>query len=116
MARPKVPGRNQPPQKKAKVVVIATEVSNPRSTRAKVLSTGEKGIDKGKKPLEPSSSSSTSDCMGIDSTHLTTFESEQEANSGSKSSSYESEHADDQLLKRRRAELRSKALHDLVRR
>ncbi|WMV29933.1 hypothetical protein MTR67_023318 [Solanum verrucosum] len=73
MARSKVPGKNQPPQKKAKGVVIA---------------------------------------MGIDSTPFTISESDHEENSGSISPVYEYDHADDQLLKKRRAGLHSKALHD----
>uniref|UniRef100_M1DWU6 Uncharacterized protein n=1 Tax=Solanum tuberosum TaxID=4113 RepID=M1DWU6_SOLTU len=74
-----------------------------------------KGRDKGKQPAKPSSRSSSSDSMGINSTHFTTSECGREENLGSRSPVYESKPSDDQLLKRRRDELRSKALHDPAR-
>uniref|UniRef100_M1DQN3 Uncharacterized protein n=1 Tax=Solanum tuberosum TaxID=4113 RepID=M1DQN3_SOLTU len=53
--------------------------------------------------------------MGLYDIHLTTSESDKKEEVESRTPAYESELEDDQTLQQRRAELRSKALHDLAR-
>ncbi|WMV30546.1 hypothetical protein MTR67_023931 [Solanum verrucosum] len=50
MARPKVPGKYQPPRKHAQVISINEGVSPSRATQAKLPSIGEKG--KGKEHVQ----------------------------------------------------------------
>ncbi|WMV19320.1 hypothetical protein MTR67_012705, partial [Solanum verrucosum] len=74
ITRPKVLERGPKPRKRAKWVVIGEEVSPLRPTRPRP--TQENGWGKGKQLVEPSSSSSSSDNMGVYSTHLITSDSE----------------------------------------
>uniref|UniRef100_M1DRY7 Uncharacterized protein n=1 Tax=Solanum tuberosum TaxID=4113 RepID=M1DRY7_SOLTU len=83
MARPKVPGRNQPPQKRARTIVITEGVALSRATQAKLPPTGVKNTTKGKGPAEQRLAEDSSESMGIYDTHLTTSKSEGEGNSGS---------------------------------
>ncbi|KAH0712201.1 hypothetical protein KY289_008160 [Solanum tuberosum] len=71
MARPKHPIRGPTPRKKEEAVVIALEVTPPHATQSKPTLENVKG--KGKKHVVESSrlSLSSSDNMGIDTTHLT---------------------------------------------
>uniref|UniRef100_M1DPX5 Uncharacterized protein n=1 Tax=Solanum tuberosum TaxID=4113 RepID=M1DPX5_SOLTU len=68
---------------------------------------------KGKKQVMESSSSSSSslDNMGIESTHLTSSESEGEEAAGSKTQVHTLE-SEGGLMNQRRAKLRSKEIHD----
>ncbi|KAG5599771.1 hypothetical protein H5410_031141 [Solanum commersonii] len=111
MARPKVLGKGPQPQKKEKWVVLALEVKTPQSTRAKPPQ--ESGVGKCKKQVVSSLSlsSSSSDIMGINSTHLTTSNSENEKVAGSRTSIHTSP-PDREPLKRRQSELHSKIVHD----
>ncbi|WMV18944.1 hypothetical protein MTR67_012329 [Solanum verrucosum] len=111
MARPKVPGRSQPPRKRARGIVINEGVTPFRTTQAIHPPIGGKGKSKG--PIERTPSEESSDSMGIYATHLTTSESED--NSGDRSPASASEPKDNQTLKTRRAVLHSKSLHDPAR-
>uniref|UniRef100_M1DCP8 Integrase core domain containing protein n=1 Tax=Solanum tuberosum TaxID=4113 RepID=M1DCP8_SOLTU len=73
------------------------------------------GKVKGKGPVHPSLTEESSDSMGVYDTHLTTLESDGKGNSGVKSPVSVSQPEDDQTSHMRRAELRSKALHDPAR-
>ncbi|WMV19920.1 hypothetical protein MTR67_013305 [Solanum verrucosum] len=78
MARTKVLERNQPPRKRAMEVVISEKVAPQRLTWPRLSPIGGKDTTKGKGSTKPSSSSSSSDNIVIDSTHLTTSNSDRE--------------------------------------
>uniref|UniRef100_M1DYD8 Uncharacterized protein n=1 Tax=Solanum tuberosum TaxID=4113 RepID=M1DYD8_SOLTU len=110
MDRPKHPMRGRAPQKKVKRVVIAAEVTPPRATHPKPPQGSVKG-KWSKKVVESSSSISGSlISMGLDSTHLTSFEFEMEEVVGS-INLVNTPTTEGGLLKRRCAKLRSEANH-----
>uniref|UniRef100_M1DB89 Uncharacterized protein n=1 Tax=Solanum tuberosum TaxID=4113 RepID=M1DB89_SOLTU len=107
MARPKVPTKGPPPRKKAKEVMIATKVENPHTTFPKPAQVSGKAKD----DKQVVSNSSSDDHMGIDSTNLTSSGSENEEVDGSRTLVH-TPIPDGELLKQRRSELHSKAVHD----
>uniref|UniRef100_M1DXZ1 Integrase core domain containing protein n=1 Tax=Solanum tuberosum TaxID=4113 RepID=M1DXZ1_SOLTU len=109
MARPKLLVRGLAPRKKEKGVIITTGVTPPRATHHKPPQGSVKG--KGKKRVVASSISSSLDSMGIDSTHLTSFESEREEVVGSRTPIHTLA-TEGELLKRKHSKLRSKDVHD----
>ncbi|WMV29466.1 hypothetical protein MTR67_022851 [Solanum verrucosum] len=115
MAIPKVPAINQPPRKRARGIVINEGAALSRSTQVKLPPTVGKNTSKGKGHVEPSPAETSFDSMGIYVTHLTTSESDNEGNSGTRSPIFVFEQKDDQTLQLKRAELCSKALHDSAR-
>ncbi|WMV49828.1 hypothetical protein MTR67_043213 [Solanum verrucosum] len=64
MTRPKVPGRNQPPRKQARGIVINEDAVPARATQARFPPTGGKGTRKGKGPAEPTLAKTSSDKYG----------------------------------------------------
>ncbi|KAG5631985.1 hypothetical protein H5410_003702 [Solanum commersonii] len=84
MATPKLPLRGPEPWNKAKMVIITTEVTLPQATRAKPPQGNVKGKGKEQVVESSSSKSSSSDTMGIYSTHITSTESEREEFAGSR--------------------------------
>uniref|UniRef100_M1DC53 Integrase core domain containing protein n=1 Tax=Solanum tuberosum TaxID=4113 RepID=M1DC53_SOLTU len=61
MARPKVPGRNQPPHKHARGIVINKGVAPARATQAKLPPIGGKNTERGKGIIETSQAEESSD-------------------------------------------------------
>uniref|UniRef100_M1DA30 Integrase core domain containing protein n=1 Tax=Solanum tuberosum TaxID=4113 RepID=M1DA30_SOLTU len=82
MARPKVSGRDMPPRKRVRVIVINDDATASKAKASKLPSKGGKGKGKGKAPV-------------VESPEASIFELE-----------------DDQLLHARRAELHTKGMHD----
>uniref|UniRef100_M1DZW3 Integrase core domain containing protein n=1 Tax=Solanum tuberosum TaxID=4113 RepID=M1DZW3_SOLTU len=111
MARPKVVGRDMPPQKRACGVII-NEEAVASWAKAKKLPP-KRGKCKGKVPVIVTPAEESSDSEGVYETHLTISNSEGDSQDDSLFSISEPE--DDTLLQARRAELRSKAMHGLSR-
>jgi len=89
MARPKVPGRNQPPRKRARGIVINERAASSQNAPTKVPLIGGKG--KGKGPLVPTPVVERFDSEGIYVTHLTTSESDGHSGESSPISTFELE-------------------------
>ncbi|WMV50273.1 hypothetical protein MTR67_043658 [Solanum verrucosum] len=81
--RPKVVGRNQPPRKRARGIVINVSVRPSRTAHTKPPQREGKG--KGKGPVQPSLAEENSNSIGVYATHLTTSEFDGEGNSGDRS-------------------------------
>uniref|UniRef100_M1DQL9 Uncharacterized protein n=1 Tax=Solanum tuberosum TaxID=4113 RepID=M1DQL9_SOLTU len=75
--RPKVARKNQPPQKRARVIVINKEVAPSHKALEKIPPTRGKG--KGKGPVQPTPAEERSDIIDVYDTHLTTFDSEDQS-------------------------------------
>uniref|UniRef100_M1DY62 Uncharacterized protein n=1 Tax=Solanum tuberosum TaxID=4113 RepID=M1DY62_SOLTU len=103
MARPKVPGRNMPPQNKGKGIKINEGAAVSKGRAAKPSSIGKKGRKKSKAPTSPENNS---DSKGIYDTYLTP------SGSNDEQQEIQSTTSDDDELMAQRAELRSKKLND----
>uniref|UniRef100_M1DQG9 Integrase core domain containing protein n=1 Tax=Solanum tuberosum TaxID=4113 RepID=M1DQG9_SOLTU len=104
MARPKVAGRNEPPQGKEKGIILNEDGAASRERTTKHSTSGGKGKGKGK---ALASSEASTDSDGIYDTYLTTLESESEHQDPQPLESY-----DDEQVVVCKAELCSKKLHD----
>ncbi|WMV46382.1 hypothetical protein MTR67_039767 [Solanum verrucosum] len=89
MARPKVPGRNQPPRKRAHGIVINEEADASRALAAKLAPKGGKG--KGKEPVDLTPIEGSSNSEGVYATYLTTSDSEGGSQDDSPASIFEPE-------------------------
>uniref|UniRef100_M1DNJ3 Integrase core domain containing protein n=1 Tax=Solanum tuberosum TaxID=4113 RepID=M1DNJ3_SOLTU len=115
LSRPKVLGRNQPPHKCARGIVIYKGIAPTWATQAILPPIGGKNTRRGKGLVEPSQAEESSENMGIYATHFTTSVLESEANLGDRSLVSISEPKDDQTLQSRRVKLRSKSVYDPAR-
>uniref|UniRef100_M1DAK9 Putative plant transposon protein domain-containing protein n=1 Tax=Solanum tuberosum TaxID=4113 RepID=M1DAK9_SOLTU len=106
MARPKVDGRNQPPRKRARRIIINEKVVASRSLKTKFPPRGGKG----KGPMQLTHVEESSNSEDIYSTYLTPSGSEGQSKDSSPASISEPEN--DHLLQVWRAELRSKSMND----